>query len=664
MKKLLILLASATLCSAPVFSVVACGNVTAPGGDENLPDANFKLDKNQIDIDTKNPGNIKITNWEILNNRSKPTKFTYSEEGIVQATTGLEGQITISPLANAKKSVVKITAESEKGHKEVITVNVNEIQQEDQFKLDKTSLYLKTSKYEYLTIVNWDSLSEDKKPSEFIFNKEGYASAELDSANKRIKVTANNQAVDDLKLTIKSSSNTSVDVNIKITLAEFDLAQENLVLNVMAGNMTNGLIDSSIAIGDEGFKVTEESVLASFNEINGLNLLLNDLNIEIIEGTGNNGIGAQCIIAAKEGNQNVKGETTLILNQNIDPVKYFVNTNLGEIRLFKGSFNQLDKVLANSKDSISLAAIIFEQVGAKNKQLEYIKNNLVKDLGAPGKELMSKSTVSATTFKINGMPDLKGIFKANSVIEFTQKFVQEDRITIYESLPENKKVNISAQNLVDKSKSGQKNAKTEVYNQLSQEFKSKISLSHFIEFTNIIFNTKDDNGKYLDFKFDVLPGSDILYGHDGAAFQSYISPGFWAGIGTGAGNLAKYEENKKFEERHSKGMGYFDMTAATKGNFYQGHDIIVLNQKPSEAISDKTFKITEELQIDFAMINMLEGQIVTVESDKSDITAELIDKGENNYSIKLNSSKATKNANITIKVNGYKSQSFKVTSTN
>ncbi|WP_339020695.1 hypothetical protein [Spiroplasma endosymbiont of Atherix ibis] len=663
MKKLLILLASATLCSAPAFSVVSFGNKNV-NGDEKFPNANFKLEKNQIDIDTRNPGNIKISNWEILNTKSKPTKFNYSEKDIIQATIGLTGLITISPLANAKQAEIKVFVESEIGHKEIITVNVNKIKQEEQFKLDKTSLDLKASKYEYLTIVNWDSLSEDKKPSEFTFNKEGYAFAELDSANKRIKVTANSKQVNDLKLTVKSLNNTNIDINIKITLDKIDLADERLVLNLMAGNMTDGTIDSSVAIGDEGYQITKESVLSSFNEINGLNLSLDDLTIDVLEDE-NHGIAAFYKLSAKKTSQIVKGETTLVLNQNIDPIKYFVNTNLGEIRLFKGAFNQIDKVLSSSKDRTSLAAIIFEQIGAKNKQLEYIKNNLVKSLGAAGKEIMSKSTVSATTFKINGIPDIKGIFKADTVIEFTQKFIQEDRITVYESLPENKKVRVSAQNLVNKSKNNQKNAKVEIYNQLSQDFKNQISLSHFIEFTNIIFNTKDDNGEFVDFKFDVLPGSDKMYGHDGAAFKTYIScSSLGISISTGAGDLAKYEENKKFDEKYSKGMGYFSLFGgAMSGNFYQGHDIIVLNQKPSEEISDKFFEINNELEVNFEMINMLQDQTVTVEFDKSGITAEIFNKGNNKYLIKLNSLYDTWKATITIKVNGYKSQSFKVTST-
>ncbi|WP_338984859.1 lipoprotein [Spiroplasma endosymbiont of Diplazon laetatorius] len=668
MKKLLTLLATATLVASPAAVVVACGDKGgSENGGENLPNANFKLEKNNIEIDTKNPGSIKISNWEILNTKSKPSKFTYDTDGIVQATIGLNGEITISPLANAKPSTVKVTVESGIGYKEVITVTIKEIQQEDSFKLDKTSIEMETSKFNYITVTNWDSLSEDKKPSSLTFNNQGYAEAEIDSANHRIKITANNKEIENLVLTVKSENGQTVDVNIKITLSVFDLAQDNLVLNVMAGNMTDGYIDPNIAIGDDGFQITEESVINGFSEMNGVKLNAEDLKIEEID-SGNNGIGALYQISASENSKTVKGSNLVTLNQGIDPSDYFVNRDLGEIRLFKGAFNSLQDVLNKKDDSMSLAAIIFEQIGAKNKQLEYIKNNLVKNLGAGGKEIMSKSTVSATTFKINGMPELGGIFKPNVKVEFTQKIVQEDRITLFEALPSNGKVEIDVHNFDDKTKVGQIKAKTEVYNQLTQEFKNKVSLSHFIEFTNIIFNTKDANQKPIDFKFDVLPGSDILYGHDGAAFQGYICAKGMVAIGTGSGDLSKYEENKKLEEKYSSGMGYFTIGGSTSGNFYQGHDIIQVKQKVNGIENNLAIENNKETSLQFTLSDKVAGSNynVTAEAIGNKVTkTEVVENGDGTYTLKMTPSfkggiipKTTDT--IAIKVNGFTTMKLEI----
>ncbi|ALD66802.1 lipoprotein [Spiroplasma cantharicola] len=677
MKKLLTILATTSMVATSSLSVIACGwTKDKDGNNDNLPNTNFELDKKAIDIYSNEVGYINITNWTILNSKSKPNKFKYSQEGIVQITKTIkEDQLVITPVSQ-KIGTVKVTVSSEI-HSVEITINVKQVEQEENFKLEKTTLDVKTSSTNYIKISNWDALQENSKPDKFVFENQGIATASLDSANKRIKIETSSQVAKNLKLTVVSKDNShSQDVLINIEASKFNLAQENLIVNIAAGNMVNGLIDSSIAVGKEGFTITDEAIISGFNAMNNSNISKDELEIDREgEGTteGNNGIGTSVIIRAKENSQVVEGETLLILNQNIDPNEYFANKNLGEIRLFEGAYNKLAEVL-NSKDVISLGAIIFEQVGAKNTQLEYIKANFIQNLGEAGKAIMQNAKTTATTFQITNMPTLGGIFKEGINVEFTYKFVPEDRITLFEALPENKKVFVDVDKLMDKSKFAQKAAKEQIYNQLSQNFKTEISLNHFIEFTNIIFDTYEvitpgiiSTSIPVDFKFDVLPGSDKLYAHDGAAWNGYINASGLAEVATSGGNLEKYEDNKKFEEKYTAGMGGFTVGGSTSGNFYQGHNIMALNQTLVSPIEFQTVSQGSTINLNFDLENMKEEYNVTVQSSDSNVASVNLIKNESyQYTIELTGKKKTggffgsKEPTMSIKVNGFTTYSFKV----
>lgn len=569
-------------------------------------------------------------------------------------------ELVVTPFKKA--GIVTVTVES-KIHKETITINVKELQVEEEFKLEKTSLVTKTSSIDRIKITNWDNISEEKRPDTLNFDNDGYATARIDTANKEIVVETFEKNIDNLKLSlISKDGNQTTVVSIKIETALFDLEQEDLVVNIAAGNMTNGTIDPTIAVGSKGFEITNEAIINGFNTMNGINISADELIIER-ESDGNNGIGALVNLRAKEGSTVVKGEVSLTLNQNIDPNDYFANKNLGEIRLFKGAYNKLDEVL-NSSDAISLGAIVFEQVGAKNTQLEYVKANFIQNLGAAGKEIMKNAVTTATTFQITNMPTLKGIFKENINVEFTYKFVEEDRITLFEALPETKRLNVNFDDLENKAKFAQKEAKTYIYNQLSEEFKNKISLTHFIEFTNLIFNTKDEIGNDVYVKLDVLPGSDLLYGHDGAAFIGYINnPGGLAGA-SGGGNLEKYEDSKKLDDKYTTGMGYFDTIAAMGGNFYQGHAI--LDVTGTNYIENMEIHVNEEKSINFGNIETNSEIVLEVNSSNNKLlTINNFEKNEiGDYIISIKGLKVpglfASQPIISIKVNGKLYRSFTV----
>lgn len=576
MKKLVTLLGALTIGVGASASVIACNpNTNADLGSENLPDTNFTLEKTTIDIDTINPGLIKITNYDVLNTNSMPVEFEISQPEIVQVTVSkIDKALIVAPLSGTPAQGITITAKS-KVFETKFSVNVIESEIETQMKLEKTNVQMNTSTEERIKVTNFDYLDQSAMPNTFEFSESGFATAEFDSSNHEIVIYSSTNAKADLSLIIKAKNGTQAVVSIKIIEEAIDLDKEDYITNVMAGNMNEyGIIDPSIAIGDKGFTISKNSVLTSFNVMNGVNILESDVEITAVD-AGSNGIGALYSIAAKTNSQNVKGEVLLTLNQGIDPNEYFRNKNLGQIRLFEGALNKLNDVL-NSKDEISLGAVVFEIVGDRNKQLEYAKANFTKNLGAAGQAIMKNAVTTATTFQITNMPDLDGIFIKDQNIEFTFRFTKEDRITFYEGLPENKMVNIEKSLEQDRSAAGQLALLTKVYEQLNTEFKAKISLEHFLQFSKVIYDSKkskQDSTKVT--KIDILPGSPLLYAHDGAAFIGYINnPGGLAGA-SGGGNLEKYEDSKTFETKYTTGMGWFEMVAAMSGNFYQGH--VVLN---------------------------------------------------------------------------------------
>ena len=576
MKKLVTLLGALTIGVGASASVIACNpNTNADLGSENLPDTNFTLEKTTIDIDTINPGLIKITNYDVLNSNSMPVEFEISQPEIVQVTVSkIDKALIVAPLSGTPAQGITITAKS-KVFETKFSVNVIESEIETQMKLEKTNVQMNTSTEERIKVTNFDYLDQSAMPNTFEFSESGFATAEFDSSNHEIVIYSSTNAKADLSLIIKAKNGTQAVVSIKIIEEAIDLDKEDYITNVMAGNMNEyGIIDPSIAIGDKGFTISKNSVLTSFNVMNGVNILESDVEITAVD-AGSNGIGALYSIAAKTNSQNVKGEVLLTLNQGIDPNEYFRNKNLGQIRLFEGALNKLNDVL-NSKDEISLGAVVFEIVGDRNKQLEYAKANFTKNLGAAGQAIMKNAVTTATTFQITNMPDLDGIFIKDQNIEFTFRFTKEDRIIFYEGLPENKMVNIEKSLEQDRSAAGQLALRTKVYEQLNTEFKAKISLEHFLQFSKVIYDSKkskQDSTKVT--KIDILPGSPLLYGHDGAAFIGYINnPGGLAGA-SGGGNLEKYEDSKTFETKYTTGMGWFEMVAAMSGNFYQGH--VVLN---------------------------------------------------------------------------------------
>ncbi|AKX34722.1 hypothetical protein SLITO_v1c11110 [Spiroplasma litorale] len=344
----------------------------------------------------------------------------------------------------------------------------------------------------------------------------------------------------------------------------------------IAGNkLSDGTIDPSIAIGDEGFKITEAGIVDSMNNINKTNIDINSIQLNKLT-SGINGIGDIYKIIAKEG-MGYKGEVNVVLNKGVDPNLFFANKDIGNIYVYQGAFNKIDDVLKHEKNKKSILAMAVENLGSANKDFEYLRSNLLQGenmLNPNAKVIIDNAVATKTGVTLNKFPTMNNIFIQRDKIEIKYSLKKDERITFYEALPESKTIDAPKDLLENESFEGSKKLKDLVYSKLSDKFKTKIDIKKFEEFTRIKYKVKkSSNESSLVTKIDILPGYEDLYGHDGGSFNSYIVTDKLVGYGTNGGNLGEYEEGGKLDIKYTTGMGFVEMAGAMKGDFYQGHAI-------------------------------------------------------------------------------------------
>ncbi|AKX34720.1 hypothetical protein SLITO_v1c11090 [Spiroplasma litorale] len=444
------------------------------------------------------------------------------------------------------------------------------------FVLDTKSIEGNPGDRKIILIKNYSELSNDELPNSYKCSEDGYLDVTFDYSNKQILVDLKKPTTNNIKLTISSSANYTADIDVKVNNVKIDISKVVKINTFIAGNkLSDGTIDPSIAIGDEGFKITEAGIVDSMNNINKLSLDIKGLDIKL-QYSGDNGIGARYEISGKE-NSDYTGKVIVNLNKGVDPNLFFANKNIGNIFVYEGAFNKIDDVLKHEKNKKSIISMAIENLGATNKDFEYLRGNLLqgKDMFNPNaKVIIDNAVATKTGVTLNKFPTMNPIFVDKGKIELTYNLVKEDRITLYEALPSDKLIEAPKDLLENESIENSKKLKDVVYDKLTDEFKNKISQSYFESFTKVrykIRKSKEDATKVT--KIDVLPGSNDLYGHDGGSFNSYIVTDSTVGIGTQGGNLGEYEEDGKLDIKYTTGMGFFEYSGGLKGDFHQGHDI-------------------------------------------------------------------------------------------
>ncbi|ARU92216.1 hypothetical protein SCLARK_001763 [Spiroplasma clarkii] len=510
MKKLLEILAATSLVATTgVTSVVACNN----SGQYNNPKGAFKLATSSFEMDAKNPREVGIENFNILDKSSYPTIQENVDDYKNFLAVNLDetaGVLVFTLIQDDFLGDLQVKLASQNGFTATINIKVVEAVVETEFTLASTNLTLQTNAIVKLRITNFNYLATENWPSTITFNKENLATASIDTATKEIIIRTNKDASTDLTMNVVSkNSNHSVLVQLKINQRTIDLENDNFVTNILAGNMNNQLIDPTIAIGKPQTVVSDESVLDSFNLMNNLNLSPQDVTIK--QNGGTNGIGKIVTLAAQSNAKNIKGTMSLVLNQDVDVNDLFINKNIGDVKLTKGTFERLQEVMADPDGRTALASMIFENIGARNKIFEYLKTNVLTDPSAAFKILGGNMQISSYT--INEFPSFC-ILTSTKPLVFNLRFSLEDRLSFRDAVKDitvTHKITKADYEAALTNRQAAQTAVKIIYQNLNEDFKKTVSLEHFTEYARFIDN-EDFPG------LSIIPGSNILYGHDAIAW--------------------------------------------------------------------------------------------------------------------------------------------------
>ncbi|AOG60089.1 hypothetical protein SHELI_v1c01340 [Spiroplasma helicoides] len=281
----------------------------------------------------------------------------------------------------------------------------------------------------------------------------------------------------------------------------FDLSKTQ-VDHLIVGNRVNGVYNRDKAPGEDGFVITEESVLYAFDQLNGQNLTTNDVTIKI-DSQGEKGAAGVATITAKDDSKKALGTKTFTLNSKLDPDQIFKNKNVGVLKLPKVVYEKYNDLLADSSNKMGLASVIFEQIGGANPVIEPLAQVIaISGLQA----MMVESQLTNTTYTINEMPQLGGVFLGKK-LTFNYTVGLDDRVTLQSAHKSKEDFKVKGESLSD-STNNFEIAKKELYSSFEDDFKSKVSEEDFIKFTKL---TVDGDQNY---QIVSIPGSENLYAHD------------------------------------------------------------------------------------------------------------------------------------------------------
>jgi len=523
MKKLLSLLGTfGLIVPTSTLTVISCR-----GENYNRPDGAFQLASNSIEIDAAiRRKSIEILNFNILEENSYPTEFVFSEENIIDGYLDKNNGEIIFVLENTEvvDKTIAVEISSKNNFKATVSIEIVKPRVDTVFELDVAEISTNTNTIFYINVTNMVYLeSQQNWPVNFNFNFDDFATTELDLPNNRIIVRTNSRSINQLVLSISSADEeVTRTVNIRIDNQVIDLSNTLFVTNILAGKLTDGVIDISTPIGQSGFIVNNESILENFNTSNNINLTLEDVNIDFLNGQENsNSMGDSYTISAANSSV-VSGSVEIIINQNVDPDEVFANRHLGNVRVFDSLIDQMNFALASNEGKTALFSILMASVGSLNRVMEYIKATMTVMSGQNLPNVMAAMTMAAqsdiTMNRISvQMPSFGGLFIERN-IDFTFNFIREDRITLLEGLKD-QRIDVTEVELQQALSNSTQHRllQRKIYNSLSEEFRQKVFFIEFQQFTRLT----SFGGRWY---FDVLPGGQLLYGMDPRAFF-FIS--FW-----------------------------------------------------------------------------------------------------------------------------------------
>ncbi|ARU92217.1 hypothetical protein SCLARK_001764 [Spiroplasma clarkii] len=529
MKKLLGLLAATGLvATSGITAVVSCGTNDI----YSKPDGAFKLSTNKFDIhnSTSYSKGVAIENYSILNDEALPSLFEYSEPNIIEVSLNKAQKSLIFRVLEANEELIDKTItitikQAQNKHSQTVEATIKNLT-ETEFALESNDVEFNSNTINVIKISNFDILPDNTYyPSTVSFDTPDFASAEIDLPNKEIIVRTNGKATNNLTLTV-SDENNNVTRNVKVKIIKqiIDLGSDDAdyETRILAGNMKDGVIIPDQVLGqDDSYVITKESIITSFNIANNLNLTLEDIDINVVD-TDFEGKGMGSVWEISSKSSSVTGSIEVITNREIAPSSIMNKWDVGEVRIFEEYYDDLEEILEANPESdtrpLALIAQLLENVGSRNKSMEYLKPIFFAPLGLAESLRMSfESRMSKTSFKL-AFQEFGGIFVKED-LEFTFTFVKEDRITFLDGWDSKSKVEVDRDLLdggmfdVEKREVIQQ----KVYDELmSEDFRQKVGFATFKEFTRI-------KKARQDYYFDILPGSSSLYGHDALAYGFFIA---------------------------------------------------------------------------------------------------------------------------------------------
>lgn len=303
-----------------------------------------------------------------------------------------------------------------------------------------------------------------------------------------------------------------------------------IVQKFMDLNSTDTEID--IVAGEYSMRDwNEQLVIDSFNVFNGSSLILNeDVKLETInkEADGKGSVK----ITALPNTVNAKGETTLNINKEFDITKAFNNFELGEILMPEDVYNNFTELFNKPKsesesesDFTPYISWIMQYVGDKNKVLGILREQMVsgmmtlleKDQIVSNQEWLSFQSQDLADALVSRLPNVSATPKELK-FKFTLKkgdvHSVTDGITDWDTDKGNPQI---ATNPIIINKSDiikdQRQALSSVYKKLKEKFTNSVNEQTFLKYAR--FNP-------TDFKFNILPGSNDIFGVDPSAYLMFF----------------------------------------------------------------------------------------------------------------------------------------------
>lgn len=311
----------------------------------------------------------------------------------------------------------------------------------------------------------------------------------------------------------------------------------NLVKSILAGNMDeNGIINAEKGIKETA--ITEKSILTSFNWMNTSNLSNEDVQIKQVANT------KKYKIEAKADSKRAIGATTIDVNQNIDSATVLKNTNIGNMYVAKGIFDQQRKFFdgdyikqnggsENNSNSEFIKTnentkidgnpgyipytFAMQNAGVANPLIEYLKSDLfigameiigkANDIGIEKNVFLDKINVN-----LAWVTSLSGVFANTSkTTTFDFELKEENRIVFGEHIKDSKENKIKLNKTIYNSKN-KKNIVENIYSQMDEQFKKTVSIEELVNFSKIHYSNDDAIPS-----FEIIPGGQNLYGMDDLA---------------------------------------------------------------------------------------------------------------------------------------------------